>query len=69
MWDLALHIKTPPDIGNELHLFTPYEDRIQLTYLRWKQETQLVRLNRKDADAPLPHHQCKPSEPGKTSRL
>jgi hypothetical protein len=69
MWDLALHIKTPPDIGNELHLFTPYEDRIQLTYLRWKQETSLVRLNPKDADAPLPHHQCKPSEPGKTSRL
>ena len=23
VWDLALHIKTPPDIGNELHLFTP----------------------------------------------
>ena len=52
MWDLILHIKTPPDIGNELHLFTPYEDRIQLTYLRGKQETPLVRLNRKDADAP-----------------
>lgn len=52
MWDLVLHIKTPPDIGNELHLFTPYEDRIQLTYLRGKQETPLVRLNRKDADAP-----------------
>jgi hypothetical protein len=25
MWDLVLHIKTLPDIGNELHLFTPYE--------------------------------------------
>ncbi len=52
MWDLILHIKTPPEIGNELHLFTPYEDRIQLTYLRGKHETPLVRLNRKDADAP-----------------
>jgi Patatin-like phospholipase len=52
LWDLVLHIKTPPEIGNELHLFTPYEDRIQLTYLRGKQETPLVRLNRKDADAP-----------------
>lgn len=50
--DLVLHIKTSPDIGNQLHLFTPYEDRIQLTYLRGKQETPLVRLNRKDADAP-----------------
>ncbi|MGQ0666341.1 MAG: patatin-like phospholipase family protein [Nitrospiraceae bacterium] len=52
VWDLLLHIKTPPEIGNELHLFTPYEDRIQLTYLRGKQETPLARLNRKDADAP-----------------
>jgi len=52
MWNLVLHIKTPPEIGNELHLFKPYEDRIQLTYLRGKQETPLVRLNRKDTDAP-----------------
>ncbi len=52
IWDLALHIKTPPDIGNELHLFTPYQDRIELTYLRGKQGNPLVRLNRKDAQAP-----------------
>ena len=52
VWDLALHIKTPPDIGNELHLFTPYQHRIEMTYLRGKQETPLVRLNRKDVDAP-----------------
>lgn len=52
VWDLALHIKTPPDIGNELHLFAPYQNRIELTYLRGKQETPLVRLNRKDVDAP-----------------
>jgi hypothetical protein len=52
IWDVALHIKTPPDIGNELHLFTPYQDRIELTYLRGKQDTPLVRLNRKDIDAP-----------------
>jgi len=52
VWDLGLHIKTPPEIGNELHLFTPYRDRIEMTYLRGKQETPLVRLNRKDVDAP-----------------
>ena len=52
IWDLALHIKTPPDIGNELHLFTPYQHRIEMTYLRGKHETPLVRLNRKDVDAP-----------------
>jgi len=52
IWDLALHIKTPPDIGNELHLFTPYQHRIEMTYLRGKHETPLVRLNRKDIDAP-----------------
>ncbi len=52
VWDLALHIKTPPDIGNTLHLFTPYQHRIEATYLRGKQETPLVRLNRKDVDAP-----------------
>lgn len=52
MWDLVLHIKTPPDIGNKLHLFTPYQERIEATYLRGKQETPLVRLNRKDVDAP-----------------
>jgi hypothetical protein len=52
VWDLALHIKTPPDIGNQLHLFTPYQHRIELTFLRGKQETPLVRLNRKDVDAP-----------------
>ncbi|HEY6084421.1 MAG TPA: patatin-like phospholipase family protein [Nitrospira sp.] len=52
VWDLGLHIKTPSDIGNELHLFTPYQHRIEMTYLRGKQETPLVRLNRKDVDAP-----------------
>jgi hypothetical protein len=52
VWDLVLHIKTPPDIGNELHLFTPYQHRIEVTYLRGKHETPLVRLNRKDVDAP-----------------
>jgi patatin-like phospholipase len=52
VWDLALHIKTPPDIGNELHLFTPYQHRIEMTYLRGKHETPLVRLNRKDVNAP-----------------
>lgn len=52
IWDLALHLKTPPDIGNELHLFTSYQHRIEMTYLRGKQETPLVRLNRKDIDAP-----------------
>ena len=49
IWDLALHIKTPPDIGNELHLFTPYQHRIEATYLRGKHDTPLVRLNRKTA--------------------
>lgn len=52
VWDIGLHIKTPPDIGNELHLFTPYQDRIELTYLRGKQGSPLIRLNRKDAQAP-----------------
>lgn len=52
VWDLGLHLKTPPDIGNELHLFTPYQHRIELTYLRGKHETPLVRLNREDVDAP-----------------
>ncbi|WP_455387785.1 patatin-like phospholipase family protein [Petrachloros mirabilis] len=52
IWDLAFHIKTPPDVGNELHLFTPYQDRIELTYLRGKEESPLIRLNRKDAQAP-----------------
>ncbi len=52
IWDLGLHIKTPPDIGNELHLFTPYQHRIEATYLRGKRETPLIRLNRKDVDAP-----------------
>jgi Patatin-like phospholipase len=52
IWDLALHIKTPPDVGNELHLFTPYQDRIELTYLRGKKGSPLIRLNRKDAQAP-----------------
>lgn len=52
LWDIVLHIKTPPDIGNQLHLFTPYQQRIEATYLRGKRETPLVRLNRKDVDAP-----------------
>lgn len=52
LWDIVLHIKTPPDIGNRLHLFTPYQERIEATYLRGKRETPLVRLNRKDVDAP-----------------
>ena len=52
VWDLGLHLKTPPDIGNQLHLFTPYQQRIEATYLRGKRETPLVRLNRKDIDAP-----------------
>ena len=52
IWDLGLHIKTPPNIGNELHLFTPYQHRIEATYLRGKRETPLTRLNRKDVDAP-----------------
>jgi len=52
LWDIVLHMKTPPDVGNELHLFTPYRERIEATYLRGKRETPLVRLNRKDVDAP-----------------
>jgi len=52
LWDIILHIKTPPDIGNKLHLFTPYQERIEATYLRGKRESPLVRLNRKDVDAP-----------------
>lgn len=52
LWDIVLHVKTPPDIGNKLHLFTPYQERIEATYLRGKRETPLVRLNRKDTDAP-----------------
>ena len=52
LWDIVLHIKTPPEIGNHLHLFTPYQERIEATYLRGKRHTPLVRLNRKDVDAP-----------------
>ena len=58
VWDLGLHLKTPPDIGNQLHLFftpyqfAPYQQRIEATYLRGKREAPLVRLNQKDIDAP-----------------
>ena len=52
LWDIVLHIKTPPDVGNQLHLFTPYQQRIEATYLRGKRDMPLVRLNRKDVDAP-----------------
>ena len=52
VWDLGFHLKTPPDIGKQLHLFTPYQKRDEATYLRGKRETPSVRLNRKDMDAP-----------------
>jgi len=52
VWDLGFHLKTPPDIGKQLHLFTPYQKRDEATYLRGKRETPSVRLNRKDMDPP-----------------
>ena len=33
VWDLGFHLKTPPDIGKQLHPFTPYQKRIEATYL------------------------------------
>ena len=46
VWDLGLHIKTVPTIGNELHLFNPYRDRIELTYMRGKKTSPLTQMNR-----------------------
>jgi len=46
VWDLGLHIKTVPSVGNELHLYSPYRDRIELTYMRGKEATGLTQLNR-----------------------
>lgn len=46
VWDLGLHIKTVPTIGNELHLFNPYRDRIELTYMRGKEKSPLSHVNR-----------------------
>ncbi len=46
VWDLGLHIKTVPTIGNEVHLFNPYRDRIELTYMRGKETSSLTQINR-----------------------
>ena len=35
IWDVMLHLKTPfVEVGNGLHLFNPYRDRLELTYLQ-----------------------------------
>lgn len=52
LWDVALHIKTYPGIGNHLHLYNPYRRRIEVTYLRGQQATTLARANRPNHAGP-----------------
>ncbi len=45
VWDVLLHIKTYPNIGNFFHLFTPYQRRIEATYLRGQHDRPLTHVN------------------------
>ncbi len=45
VWDVALHIRTSPNIGNFIHLFTPYQRRIEATYLRGQPDRALTQIN------------------------
>lgn len=52
LWDVVLHIKTYPNIGNHLHLYNPYRRRIESTYLRGQEAETLARVNRIGRAAP-----------------
>jgi len=41
-WDLGLHVKTVPQIGNTVHQVYPYRDRIADTYLRGTETAKLA---------------------------
>ena len=52
LWDVVLHIKTYPNIGNQLHLYNPYRRRIEATYLRGQEGETLAEVNRVGRAAP-----------------
>ncbi len=52
VWDVGLHIKTYPGVGNLLHLYSPYRRRIELTYLRGQEDSSLAGMYEKSQAPP-----------------
>lgn len=46
VWDVALHLKTTPSFNNFIHLFTQYQRRVEITYLRGQPDRGLTALQR-----------------------
>ncbi|MFO0774657.1 MAG: patatin-like phospholipase family protein [Nitrospiraceae bacterium] len=43
--DVALHFKGSPNVSNYIHLFTPYQQRIEATYLRGQRDRPMTKIN------------------------